>query len=106
MIAKAFFGTREDGVSLYERLDAKVDENGKFLKDKNDNYVPTGFKIQKVVVTWNGKRIPKDAFYNKAIDVEGAPYDYVETSIPIEASRNEGVQESTETGAGSEHVQS
>ena len=106
MIVKTFFGTREDGVDLYKRLDAKVDENGKFLKDENDNYIPTGFKIQKVVVTWNGKRIPKDDFYDEAIDVEGAPYDYVETDIPIEAPRNDDVQESTENGAGSEHVQS
>ena len=96
MIVKTFFGTREDGVDLYKRLDAKVDENGKFLKDENDNYIPTGFKIQKIVVTWNGKRIPKDEFYDEAIDVEGAPYDYVETDIPIEAPRNEDVQESTE----------
>lgn len=96
MIAKEFFGTREDGVDLYKRLDAKVDEDGKFLKDKKDNYIPTGFKIQKVVVTWNGKRIPKDDFYDEAIDVEGAPYDYVETDIPIEPSHNDDVQESTE----------
>lgn len=106
MVVKEYYKTREDGVDLYKRFDAKVDENGKFLKDKNDNYVPTGFKIQKVVVTWNGKRIPKNEFYDKAIDVENAPYDYVETDIPIGASHNEDVQESTGIGAISEHVQS
>lgn len=93
MIAKAFFGTREDGVDLYKRLDAKVDENGKFLKDENDNYIPTGFKIQKVVVTWNGKRIPKDQFYDEAIDVEGAPYEYVETTIPVDPPAEELIEE-------------
>ena len=83
MIVKTFFGVRNDGVNLYKRFDAKVDEDGNFLKDKDDNYVPTGLKIQKVVVTWNGKRIPKDDFYDEAIDVEGAPYDYVETNASI-----------------------
>lgn len=106
MVVKTFFGTREDGVDLYKRFDAKVDEDGKFLKDENDNYIPTGFKIQKVVVTWNGKRIPKDEFYAEAIDVKNAPYEYVETDIPIETSRNGDVQEPTENGAGSDHVQS
>lgn len=105
MVVKEYYKTREDGVDLYKRFDARVDGDGKFLKDKNDNYIPTGFKIQKVVVTWNDKRIPKDAFYDKAIDVEGAPYDYVETDIPIGNSHNEDVQEPTENGAVSGHVQ-
>lgn len=104
MIVKTFFMTREDGVDLYKRFDAKVDEDGTFLKDENDNYIPTGFKIQKVVVTWNGKRIPKDEFYDEAIDVRNAPYDYVETDIPVDLPA-EDVQEPSENEADSTPVQ-
>ena len=81
MVVTVFHGTREDGVKLFKRFDAVKDENG--------NYIPSGKKIQKVVVTWNGKRIKKDEFYDEAIDVENAPYAYEETDIPIEVEENE-----------------
>jgi hypothetical protein len=58
MIIKEHYRTREDGVEL------------------NRTYSDKGVKIQKVVVTWNGKRIKKDEFYDEAIDIEGAPYEY------------------------------
>ncbi len=84
MVVTVFYRTREDGVKLFKRFDAVTDENGNLVKDKNGNYIPSGLKIQKVVVTWNGKRYKKDEFYDEAIDVENAPYEYEETDIPIE----------------------
>lgn len=89
MILPFDFGTREDGVRLIRRLDVKVDENGNALfheketVDENGNIVktnepiPTGFKIRKV-----GTK----ELYTDAIDVEGAPYEYVETDVPIEGA--------------------
>ena len=84
MIVKVFHETREDGVNLFKHFDALVDENGELIKDNDGNYIPSGFKIQKVVVTWNGKRIVKDEFYDEAIDIENAPYVYEETEIPVD----------------------
>jgi hypothetical protein len=83
MVVTEFFKTREDGVNLYERYDAVVDENGNLVRDAKGKPIPTGFKIQKFVVTWNGKRIKKDDPYNVAIDVENAPYEYEETTEKI-----------------------
>ena len=83
MIVKEYYEMRKDGVKLYRTIDAKVDEKGNPLRDEKGKLIPTGFKIQKVVVTWNGKRYKKDAPYNAAIDVEGAPYEYEPTDIPI-----------------------
>jgi hypothetical protein len=65
-------------------MDVVADENGKPVLDEDGSYIKTGFKIKKVVVTRNGKRIVKDEFYDAAIDVEGAPYIYEETDIPVE----------------------
>lgn len=84
MIITEYYRTREDGVKLNRTIDAKVDANGNPLRDEKGNLIPTGFKIQKVVVTWNGKRYKRDEPYNEAIDVEGKPYAYEETDIPIE----------------------
>ena len=66
MVVKEFYKTREDGVKL------------------NRSYSDKGLKIQKVVVTWNGKRIKKDEIYDEAIDIEGAPFTYEETDIPVD----------------------
>ena len=57
MIVKEFFRTREDGINLY-----------KTYSDEN-------FKI---------KQLPTNIIYDEAIDVEDAPYTYVETDIKIE----------------------
>lgn len=84
MVVKVFHSIREDGVTLVKRFDAKADEFGILLMDVEGNYIPSGFKIQKVVVTWNKKRIPKNEFYDEAIDVENAPYEYLPTDIPVE----------------------
>lgn len=53
MIVKEFYRTRYDGVNLYK------------------TYSDEGFKIQKVGT---------DEIYTTAIDVENAPYGYVETN--------------------------
>lgn len=66
MVIKQFYNIRDDGVLLYK------------------SFSDRGVKIQKVVVTWNGKRIPKNEFYDEAIDVENAPYEYVETEQEVE----------------------
>jgi hypothetical protein len=83
VVVKEFYNTREDGVDLYLTMDAKVDENGNPLRDEKGKLIPTGFKIQKYVVTWNGKRIKKDEPYAVAIDVADKPYEYEPTEIPI-----------------------
>ena len=62
MIIKEFFRTREDGVNLYR------------------TYSDADMKIRKVGT---------DEVYDEAIDVEGAPYTYEETDIPIEVVEEE-----------------
>jgi hypothetical protein len=57
MIVKEFHETRKDGVNLYR------------------TYSPEGLQIRKVGT---------DEVYDEAIDIEGAPYTYEETNIPIE----------------------
>lgn len=86
MVVKVFHKTRKDGTNLFRHFDALVDEEGKLVTDNEGNYIPSGFKIQKIVVSWDGKRYEKDILYNDAIDVENAPYEYIPTEIPIEDS--------------------
>ena len=62
MIITEFFRTREDGVNLYR------------------TYSDADMKIRKVGT---------DEVYDEAIDVEGAPYTYEETDIPIEVVEEE-----------------
>ena len=57
MVVKEFYRTREDGVNLYK------------------TYSNEGFYIQKVGT---------DEVYSEAIDVENAPYVYVETAEKID----------------------
>jgi hypothetical protein len=57
MIVKEYYRTREDGVNLYR------------------TYSDADVKIRKVGT---------DAVYDEAIDIEGAPFTYEETDIPIE----------------------
>jgi hypothetical protein len=61
MIVKEFFRTRKDGVNLYR------------------TYSDADLKIRKVGT---------DEIYDEAIDIEGAPYTYEETDIPIETEEN------------------
>lgn len=63
MIIRDFYRTREDGVSLYK------------------SYSSDGYYIQKVGT---------DEVYIEAIDVENAPYSYVETSDKIEERDENG----------------
>ncbi len=57
------------------RIDALVDESGIPMRDSDGKLVPSGFKIRKVGT---------DEFYTEAIDVENAPWSYVETDVPCE----------------------
>ena len=80
MIVKNFYRTRADGVNLYCSIDVKVDEEENPIRDENGKLIPTGFKIRKL----GTKEI-----YNRAIDVEGADFTYVETDIPIDKPKKE-----------------
>ena len=62
MIVKEFFRERNDGVKLYR------------------TYSENGMKIQKLGTL---------EYYDEAIDVEGAPFVYIETTIPIEKEGGE-----------------
>ena len=57
MIVKEFFKTRKDGVNLYR------------------TYSTEGLIIRKAGT---------DELYDEAVDVEGAPFVYIETTQPIE----------------------
>ena len=57
MIVKEYLRTRKDGVKLYK------------------TYSQKGLKIQKLGTV---------EYYDEAIDVENAPFVYIETTIPIE----------------------
>lgn len=61
-IVKEFYRTRKDGVNLYR------------------TYSDADVKIQKVGT---------DEIYDEAIDVEGAPFTYVETEIAIERDKED-----------------
>jgi hypothetical protein len=62
MIVKEFYTTRKDGIDLYR------------------TYSDADLKIRKVGT---------DEIYDEAIDIEGAPYIYEETDMPIEAEPEE-----------------
>jgi hypothetical protein len=64
MIVREFYMTRGDGVNLYR------------------TYSDADFLIQKVGT---------EEFYGEAIDVEGAPYEYVETDKPNEYIEEENI---------------
>lgn len=81
MVIKEFYETRNDGVKLFLTMDAVVDENGNPVRDEEGSLVPTGFKI---------KQVETGEPYDQAIDVEGAPFTYVETDLPIEAKKTRG----------------
>ena len=63
MIIKEYYRTRKDGVNLYR------------------TYSDKSLKI---------KKFDTDEVYDEAIDVEGAPYIYIETNEPIEPIEIEG----------------
>ena len=56
MVVKEYYRTRKDGVNLYR------------------SYSDKSLQIRK---------IGTDEIYDEAIDIEGAPYNYEETDIPI-----------------------
>ena len=63
MITKEFYETRKDGVNLYR------------------TYSTDELQIRKVGT---------DEIYDEAIDVDGAPYTYEETDIPIKNEETGG----------------
>lgn len=67
MILKEYYTTRRDGVNLYR------------------NYSDKGVQIRKVGT---------DEIYDEAIDVDGAPFTYEETDVPIEMPTEEEATES------------
>lgn len=69
MIVKEFYETREDGVNLYR------------------TYSDADLKIRKVGT---------DEIYDEAIDIDGAPYSYEETDIPIETETDENKESEVE----------
>lgn len=62
MIKKEFYMTRTDGVKLYR------------------TYSDEGFKI---------KQLPTEIIYDEAIDVEDAPFTYIETKEKVEIEERE-----------------
>ena len=74
MITREFLRIRNDGVKLFMWIDAKVDENNQFMRDEKNNLIPTGYMIQQVQT---GNK------YDVAVDIENAPYTYVETDEKI-----------------------
>lgn len=75
MVITEYFKTRNDGVKLYRTIDAIVDENGIPVRDEKGNLIPTG----KMII-----QQPTNIEYSEAIDVENAPYTYVESETVIE----------------------
>lgn len=69
MIVKEFYTTRKDGVNLYR------------------TYSDADLKIRKVGT---------DEIYDEAIDIEGAPYSYEETDMPIETEGEVDAPQETE----------
>lgn len=65
MIVKEFYTTRKDDVNLYR------------------TYSDADLKIRKVGT---------DEIYDEAIDIEGAPYTYEETDMPIEVEPDPTVE--------------
>lgn len=74
MLKREFYKTREDGVNLYR------------------TYSDEDFRI---------KQVETDIVYDEAIDVENAPYTYVETDEKIEKVEIEEPKESEEKENGS-----
>ena len=72
MIVKEFYKTREDGVNLFR------------------TYSNNGVKIRKLAKNWLGNFAPTKKIYDEAIDVEGAPYIYEETDLPIDKTEENG----------------
>lgn len=69
MLKREFYKTREDGVNLYR------------------TYSDEDFRI---------KQVETDIVYDEAIDVENAPYTYIETNEKIEKVEIEESKESEE----------
>ena len=93
MIVTEFYGFRNDGAKLARTIDSVKGSDGNPLRDLDGKLVPTGFKIQKVVIAWNGKRYAQGAPYAEAVDLAERPYNYVyePTNIPIDSSVSDAI---------------
>lgn len=74
MVKRKYYMTRSDGVKLYKIIDAVVDEKGNPILDENGNLISTGKMIM---------QLQTGVEYDEAIDVENAPYTYIETDKDI-----------------------
>lgn len=74
MIYTVFYKTRKDGINLFRTIDAEVDENNNVILDNDGQIMKRGFYI---LQNETGIKYPE------AIDVEGAPYTYSETTEPF-----------------------
>ena len=70
MIYKEYFMTRKDGVKLFRTIDVIADENGNPILDSEGKVIPSGKMILQVETGIE---------YSEAIDVENAPYTYIES---------------------------
>ena len=75
MVKRKYYMTRSDGVKLYKIIDAVVDKNGNPILDENGNLISTGKMIM---------QLQTGVEYDEAIDVENAPYTYIESVNDIE----------------------
>lgn len=71
MVREEDFMIRNDGVQLIKKYDAIIEG---YDAQGNPIYKPSGFMIRKVGT---------DDLYDIAVDVENAPFEYEETTMPI-----------------------
>lgn len=78
MIYKNYYMTRTDGVKLFRTIDVIADGKGRPILNEEGKVIPSG----KMII-----QLQTGIEYSEAIDVENAPYTYVESEnkIPEEA---------------------
>lgn len=84
MILRDFYRTRKDGVRLYYWVDALTDENGNVLYEKVIDDITGEIWRKPIARGFKIMQLPTRQLYNDAIDVENAPYTYIETNEKIE----------------------
>lgn len=82
MVITEYYMTRNDGVRLFKTIDAMVDEYGNPIRDEYGNLIPSG----KMII-----QMPTNIEYSEAIDVETAPYYYIESDKDIVEEENNEV---------------
>jgi hypothetical protein len=84
MIVRDFYRTRKDGVRLYYWVDALTDENGNVLYEKVIDDITGEIWRKPIARGFKIMQLPTRRLYDDAIDVENAPYTYIETNEKIE----------------------